>query len=65
LYAVPVDREGWIIYDAGEEPDDARRSAKVVVDERESNDAIGDGVVEWLEAIIDGREGSQAGDRDA
>jgi Holliday junction resolvase len=57
LYAVPVDREGWIIYDAGKEPADKRRAARVVVDERESNENMGELVVEWL-------EGEQAGDRD-
>lgn len=58
LYAVPKDNEGWVIYDAGQDPEDGRRAAKVVVDERELGDVgayvdtdgtLGDGVVDWLE----------------
>lgn len=60
LYAVPKDSEGWVIYDAGQEPEDARRAAKVVVDERDHDDVgphvdtahnTGHGVVDWLDSI--------------
>lgn len=60
LYAVPIDNEGWVIYDCGQEPDDGRRAARVVVDEREmdhisshrgTEGSLGDGVVQWLKSL--------------
>lgn len=56
-YAVPVDGEGWVLYDAGQDPVDGRRAARVVYDEREDDCvgpnvdtplSLGDGLVEYL-----------------
>lgn len=56
-YWVPKDGEGWMVYDAGRDPDDGRLAAKRVYDEREDPDVgpyrdtplnLGDGVVEFL-----------------
>lgn len=50
FYAVPVDREGWRLIECN---DDLRRT---VVDERDSTETIGHGVVQWLESIKNTRE---------
>lgn len=57
FYLVPKDGEGWLLYEAGEEPEDGRRAAKLVVDERELENVgpnrdteynTGHGITQWL-----------------
>ena len=47
-YAVPVDNAGWAIYDAGKDPVDGRRPARLAFDESETDYDMGDGIVEYL-----------------
>lgn len=48
IYAVPYDREGWRLIECR---NDGRHD---VVDERETTENIGDGVVAWLESQAGG-----------
>lgn len=47
-YAVPRDNQGWQLYDAGQDPRDARRPARLVMDETQSNQNVGKAMTEFL-----------------
>lgn len=62
-YAVPIDGEGWCLYDAGKDPVDGRRPSRLVYDERKDDRVgphrgtelnLGDGFVEYLDIGRDG-----------
>jgi len=48
-YAVPVDNQGWKLLDPGEEPNDGRKSAAVLVDESELNGSMGEHITGFFE----------------
>lgn len=47
LYAVPVDGKGWRLMETRD------REMETVIDERERDCAMGEGVVEWLREVSD------------
>jgi Holliday junction resolvase len=52
-YAVPVDSKGWRVIEPAEDEHDGKTYICDVVDEREMNCAMGEGVVQWLRDVSD------------